>query len=44
MLKKQQSGNTMYTEVNISTDLGITKGLYGNYEDEDTRGSKKPSL
>jgi hypothetical protein len=31
-------------ELNISTDLEIIKGLYRNYEDEDTRSSMKPSL
>jgi hypothetical protein len=44
MLKKQESGNTMYKEVNTSTDLEIIKGLYRNYEDGDTRSSTKPSL
>jgi hypothetical protein len=44
MLKKEESGNTMYKEINISTDLVIIKGLYINYEDGYTRSSKKPSL
>jgi hypothetical protein len=43
MLKKQQSGNTMYKEDDLSTDLEI-KGLYRNYEEGDTRSSMKPSL
>jgi hypothetical protein len=43
MLKKQESGNTIYREVNISTDLVIIKGLYTNYEDGD-KSSMKPSL
>jgi hypothetical protein len=44
MLKKQQHGNSMYNEENVSTDLEIIKGLHRNYEDGYTTSSMKPSL
>jgi hypothetical protein len=44
MLNKQQNGNTMYNEENVSTNLEIIKGLYRNYEDGYTISSMKPSL
>jgi hypothetical protein len=43
MQKKQQSGNTIYKEDNISADLEIIKGLHREHEDGYT-SSMKPSL